>query len=174
MKYISQHIYKTDHNNPYGVPYISTELLVKYMNKYGIHTYLFHQNIIHFLYDMTDEQADIVFSYVYFEYVEKGHIFDVKESNLDHRLIAFLLKNDDEGKYVRYKKTYWISSYQCYEKCTLLEYLLSQNEKHYNNHAKMNLKLSIHMLENHKRRHLTLFEIMIDELDLNIDKRRRF
>lgn len=172
LRHISEYIYVLDHNNPYSVPTISTNLLIKYLDTFGIGKYLFAKNITHFLHDMTDEQAHIVFSYIYREYIEKNRIFNMSEV-LDLRLITFLLEHDVNGYYVR-RKAHHVVTHLGLIECTLLRYLKARHNGYLSQKTRDNLQKVIDALENHQKHHFTLFEIMIDNVDLNNNKKQRF
>lgn len=173
--YITELIYVIGEQNE--EPHISTDLLRAFLDKYGVDAITRTGiTIFNYIHDMTDEQLDIFLNeYLIKECRDSQTMYYVCEMS-DPRLLAFLLKNDPQGRYARIK-THYAMNGKIY---TLLRYLKGKRCNRvdvYTSETARKIYSMINMMEEHAKKHLTLFELMFEhfEYDLqNYNKRQRF
>lgn len=153
-----------------GGAVISTSLLIEFLDKYGLSTCgAFNgYSIFEYMHAMTDEQVNIVINdYIYDEYVDYPDRYLNIGDKTDPRLLAFALKHDHNGWYARARR-YTIYGGDYGVKATLLEWMYSIVPSYQRRDPRQNGRIwdMINMLETHRKRHLTLFEMLLEKIKL--------
>jgi len=173
--HISELIYVIGEQNE--EPHISTDLLRAFLDKYGVNsTTRTGITIFDYIHDMTNEQLDTFLNeYLIKECKDSQTMYYIDEMS-DPRLLLFLLQHDQQGRYARIKTHYAING-KIY---TLLRYLKGKRCNRvdvYTRKTARNIYRMIDMMEEHTKKHLTLFEIMFEHMEFDIqnyNKRQRF
>jgi len=160
------------HNDIRRSNVIDTDKMIEYINKYGVaakdeNAFL----ILDFFGEMSYEQVDWFFDHYRIDDVwKKNYAFwPGCHSKKTSYILQKILNMDETSKYMKFKFVIFNIEYD-----NIYHFLTSRFFEKSGPFAKKIVDSQVIILENHDKKGTFLFNLMLDNVDLNIDKKQRF
>lgn len=149
---------------------VNTQKMIEYIDRYGINAKDIHGRGIYItFYVMTNVQIDIVFDQYQFDPFIHGRYLFFYEYRTERGLHIFekLIENDHDYKYLKCPIN---SSY--FGLISLEEWFEFKGVSPFSSDDGIGKKM-YKLYENHVKKGTSLFDLMLENIDLNIDKKQR-